>query len=442
MQVDSQDRFFNEILDMSRKNSSANNSLFSKERIEILIRSVKQAKDATKPTGKERTLLKQYEILTAETLEKLIKRKTSDRECNVDTVCQNYLCKNSGVYYDRANISREAIKTFLKLCDHCSLKKKRSELSKLVIKPVRSSDFSSRGQVDLIDYQSVPDSGYKWVLHYQDHFTKFSILRPLKSKTAAEVAYNLLDIFLILGAPMILQSGNGREFTANIITELTKSLWPDLKIVHGRPRHPQSQGSVEKANADVKEMLATWLSENNSRQWSEGLRFIQFQKNRSYLRVIGQSPYKALFGSEPKVGLSSSSVPRDLLPDIQTEEDLEAIFEVSSVSTDNTDSEYPFSETEHNTDTEIETDKTMSETDIITDTNTETDGELHDHDSADNYEQTIELETETMVIEISDANMADEASISMTSTGIHPHKRAFSGGDIPYVNTSEGLSEI
>jgi hypothetical protein len=61
---------------------------------------------------------------------------------------------------------------------HCALKRKRSELSKLVIKPVRSSDFSSRGQVDLIDYQSVPDSGYKWVLHYQDHFTKFSILHP------------------------------------------------------------------------------------------------------------------------------------------------------------------------------------------------------------------------------------------------------------------------
>ena len=110
-----------------------------------------------------------------------------------------------------ANINREVIKTFLKLCEHCALKKKRSELSKIVNKPVRSSDFSSRGQVDLIDYQSVPDSGYKWVLHYQDHFTQFTILRPLKSKTAAEVAYNLLDIILILGAPMILQSDNGHE---------------------------------------------------------------------------------------------------------------------------------------------------------------------------------------------------------------------------------------
>jgi hypothetical protein len=38
---------------MSTKNSSANNTLFSKERIAALIGGVKQAKDATKPSGKE-----------------------------------------------------------------------------------------------------------------------------------------------------------------------------------------------------------------------------------------------------------------------------------------------------------------------------------------------------------------------------------------------------
>ena len=76
-------------------------------------------------------------------------------------------------------------------------------------------------------------------MHYQDHLAKVSILRPLKSKRAAEVAHQLTDIFLVLGAPHILQSDNSREFTANIITEL-KLLWPELKLVHGRPRHPQS----------------------------------------------------------------------------------------------------------------------------------------------------------------------------------------------------------
>jgi hypothetical protein len=63
---------------------------------------------------------------------------------------------------------------------------------------------------------------------------------------------------------------------------------------------------------------------------------------------------------DPIVGLSSSSVPRDLLPDIQTEEDLQAIFETNYVSTDNTD--IAISETEHNTETE--TDAIMSETGV------------------------------------------------------------------------------
>jgi hypothetical protein len=48
--------------------------------------------------------------------------------------------------------------------------------------------------------------------------------KPTKSKRAAEVAYQLTDIFLLLGAPHILQSDNSREFTANIITELKDTI--------------------------------------------------------------------------------------------------------------------------------------------------------------------------------------------------------------------------
>ncbi|XP_064096547.1 uncharacterized protein LOC135208374 [Macrobrachium nipponense] len=76
---------------------------------------------------------------------------------------------------------------------------------------------------------------FKWILVYQDHLTNFVILRALTSKCAAEVAHNLLDIFLLIGAPSILQSDNGTEFTAEVITEL-KLFWPRLVMVHGKPR--------------------------------------------------------------------------------------------------------------------------------------------------------------------------------------------------------------
>ena len=77
--------------------------------------------------------------------------------------------------------------------------------------------MNSRCQVDLIDMQSEPDKEYLFIMNYQDHLTKFTILRPLKTKTAEEVAYQLLDIFCLFGAPYILQSDNGREFANKLI---------------------------------------------------------------------------------------------------------------------------------------------------------------------------------------------------------------------------------
>jgi hypothetical protein len=72
-------------------------------------------------------------------------------------------------------------------------------------------------------------------------------------------------------------------------------------------------------------MIISWTHENNNTHWSEGLTFVQFQKNRSYHRTIDQSPYSALFGSDPNVGLSSSAIPKEILDTLETEEDLNAL---------------------------------------------------------------------------------------------------------------------
>ncbi|CAF3237895.1 unnamed protein product, partial [Rotaria sp. Silwood2] len=119
--------------------------------------------------------------------------------------------KNESKKY--ANITEKQVTLFISGCHECKLKRtKPKNSSKLVLRPIISNDFNARGQVDLIDMQSCPDGHFKFILNYQDHFTKFCILRPLKTKTAVEVAFHLLDIFTTFGAPIILQSDNGREF--------------------------------------------------------------------------------------------------------------------------------------------------------------------------------------------------------------------------------------
>lgn len=99
-------------------------------------------------------------------------------------------------------------------------------------------------------------NNYRFIMNYQDHLTKFVTLKPLKTKRAEEIAYILMKIYTTFGAPAILHSDNGREFVNSVINELD-IMWGDVKIVHGKPRHSQSQGSVERANRDLEDMLAT-----------------------------------------------------------------------------------------------------------------------------------------------------------------------------------------
>lgn len=118
-----------------------------------------------------------------------------------------------------------------------------------MVKPIVTTNFNERCQIDLIDLQARPDGDKKFIMVYQDHLTKFVILNSLIQKTAVEVAKKLEDIFAIFGPPKILHSDNGREFANKIIFELSQK--SGIKIVHGKPRHSQSQGSVERANRDI-----------------------------------------------------------------------------------------------------------------------------------------------------------------------------------------------
>jgi hypothetical protein len=109
-----------------------------------------------------------------------------------------------------------------------------------------------------------------------------------------------------------------------VINQLV-SRWPSCKIVNGRPRHQQSQGSVERSNQDVENMLRAWLKDNNSTNWSLGNYFVQWQKKSSCHRIIKRTPYKALFGVDFPVGLFSTDLPTETFREITTEEDLEEV---------------------------------------------------------------------------------------------------------------------
>ena len=86
---------------------------------------------------------------------------------------------------------------------------------------------------------------------------------------------------------------------AAVIEELTKS-WPGLTIIHGRPRHPQSQGCVERANGDLQRRLGKWLEENKDSGWALGLQHVTYSMNSSVSATTGKTPYEVVFGQAPR----------------------------------------------------------------------------------------------------------------------------------------------
>ena len=84
----------------------------------------------------------------------------------------------------------------------------------------------------------------------------------------------------------------------------------------------RSQGSVD----GTKDMLVAWLSERNSKDWTTG---IKFQKNSAH-----NSWYSAMFRSEARIGLASSSLQNELMPIIDSEADLFAVLEDNAEAED------------------------------------------------------------------------------------------------------------
>jgi hypothetical protein len=110
-----------------------------------------------------------------------------------------------------------------------------------------------------------------------------------------------------------------------VISEL-KNIWPGCTMVHGRPRHSESQGGVERLNRTAEDKLGFWMAENKSTQWSIGRLFARWQVNTQLSEAIGTTPYHLAFGQPPRCGLSSLPLGKDLLSELRTEADLQKVF--------------------------------------------------------------------------------------------------------------------
>ncbi len=77
-----------------------------------------------------------------------------------------------------------------------------------------------------------------------DHWSKFHILFPLSTKSAAEVGLKLQnEVFAILGTSRILHSDNGRRFVNEIIHNLGEGVARESDNCEWLTQKPQMPGT-------------------------------------------------------------------------------------------------------------------------------------------------------------------------------------------------------
>ena len=200
-------------------------------------------------------------------------------------------------------ISRSVIQKFTSLCPTCQ--RSAPQTSRPPLRPIIADGFLHRIQVDLIDMRNCPDTEFKYICHMMDHFSKFHVLFPLKTKSADEVATGMEERFLsYFGVPKIFHSDNGREFVNSIVTELFERWGGNVCLIRGRPRHSQSQGLVERGNQTVEKKIGAMkvdegFGEATQYPWASWLPKIMHSLNTQECETTKTTPYAVVYGQEP-----------------------------------------------------------------------------------------------------------------------------------------------
>ena len=150
----------------------------------------------------------------------------------------------NGITQSFCGVAEREIQSFLNN-QEISQQLNPSFINKQPLKPVSSKRVMDRIQMDIVDLMRSPvhiyEKTFRYVLVVLDVFSRYVFLRPLQSKSSAEVATHVVQMFSDVGPPKIVQTDQGTEFKGVVERVMEKF---KIHIIHSRPYHPQSQGKV------------------------------------------------------------------------------------------------------------------------------------------------------------------------------------------------------
>lgn len=142
------------------------------------------------------------------------------------------------------------------------------------------------------------------ILAVIDGFTKFVILRPVKSTNAKITIQHLNDVFRLFGNPKVLISDQGSTFTCNKFEEFCDR--NTIRHVLNAVATPRANGQVERLNRTI--LGALLASTPEERKWDETVTDVQFAINNVPCKTTGKTPSELLYGYRPRSGSDAALI--------------------------------------------------------------------------------------------------------------------------------------
>jgi len=194
-----------------------------------------------------------------------------------------------------------AVEDFVKQCSVCQQAKHTNHSPPGLLQPLPIPEGVWM-DISMDFIEGLPKSnGYSVIMVVVDRLTKFAHFVAVKHPyTASTIAQLFMDnIVKLHGLPNSIVSDRDTIFVSVFWKELFKLYRVNLQL--STAYHPQSDGQTERVNQCL-ELYLRCAVQDSPKTWHSWLSLAQLWYNSTYHSSLGCSPFKALYGYDPKVG--------------------------------------------------------------------------------------------------------------------------------------------
>jgi transposase InsO family protein len=176
--------------------------------------------------------------------------------------------------------------------------------------PLPLSPFKTWGMDCYGPLPETPD-GFASIIVFTEYHSRWAEVIPLKTISAEAVARAFVDfIVLRFGTPDVLISDQGSDFTSHLFAAVVAILGTDHHFTTSFRQN--SNGLTERFNQVLAASLAIFTA-SQSTSWVAELPFVAFAHRSIVSANLGVSPFRMLFGVEPRmpIDVSLDSAPTD-----------------------------------------------------------------------------------------------------------------------------------